>query len=112
MGFSRNLFSEFLILPYSPVVVLDIRREVMGPIIFRDKVEIRDRRRMEGRKNGLFPGVADRGKRKAGSEISIIRSRSQQIFFGQVPIKIFDPIDHGRVTLKRDLFLEPIVEYG
>jgi len=84
----------------------------MGPIILRDKVEIGDRSWMEGSKNGLFPGVADRGGRQAESEISVIRSGSQQVFFGQIPVKIFDPIDHGRVTLKRDLFLEPIVEYG
>jgi hypothetical protein len=93
-------------------MVFDIRREVMGPVILRNEVEIRDRGRMEGSKNGFFPGVADGGGRKTVPEISIIRSGSQQIFFGQIPVKIFNSINHGGVTLKRDLLFEAIVEYG
>jgi hypothetical protein len=110
--FSKISFSNFLIFPYGLVMVFNIGREIVGSVVFGNKVEIRNRSRIEGGKNGLFSRVTDRCGRKPALEISIIRSGSQQIFFGQIPVKILNSIDHGGVALKRDLLFQAIVEYG
>ena len=81
----------------------NISRKIMGPVIFRDEVEVGNRSGVEGSKNGIFSRVTDRCGGEPNKEVSVIGSGLQQMFFRQVSIKIFNSIDHGGVTLKRDL---------
>ena len=81
----------------------DVRRKEVGPIIFGDEIEVRNGSRVDRSQKGVFAWVTDRGGGKSRNEISVIRSGSHQIFFGQIPIKIFNSIDDGRIALKGNL---------
>ena len=81
----------------------DIRRKIVGPIIFGDEIEVENGSRVDGRQKGFFARVTDGGRRKSYHKISIVRSSPQQIFLSQIPIKIFNSINHGGITLEGDL---------
>jgi hypothetical protein len=61
--------------PYGSIMFFNIRRKIMGPVIFRDEVKVGDRGRGEGGQNRFFPWVADGCRREPIHEISIIRGR-------------------------------------
>jgi len=84
------------------MMVFDVRRKNMGPIIFGDEIEIGDRSRVNGSQKGVLSGVTDGGGGKSRHQIGVIRSRPHQMFFGQIPIKILNSIDHRGVALERD----------
>ena len=82
----------------------EITRKIVGPIVFGDEIEIRNGGRMDGSQKGVFTRVTDGCGRKSCNAIGVIRSGSQQVFFGQIPMKIFDSVDHGGIALKGNLF--------
>ena len=83
-------------------MVFNIRRKIVRPIVFGDEVKIRDRSRAERSKEGGFPRITDGGGRKPLNQISIVGGGSQEMFFGQIPIKALDSIDHCGVALERN----------
>jgi len=84
-------------------MLFDIRRKIVGPIIFRNEIEVGNRSRVDGRQKGYFARVTDGGGRQSNHEVGVVRSGSHQIFFSQISIKIFNSIDHGGITLEGDL---------
>ena len=102
-GFSETSFSWiFLVFPHRLIMSFDIRRKIVGPVVFRDEVEVGDRSWVKGSKDGVFSGVTNGCRGKAIHEIGIIRGGPQQIFLGQISIEIFDSIDHCGIALKGD----------
>ena len=52
----------------------DLRRKIMGPVVLRNEIKIGDRSGIEGSKNRIFSGVADRRGGKPAEEVGIVRS--------------------------------------
>ena len=75
----------------------------MGPIIFGNEIEVWNRSRVEGCQKGFLAGITDGGGRKSNGDVGIVRGFSEQVFFGQISIKIFNSIDHGGIALEGDL---------
>jgi ribosomal protein S28E/S33 len=90
----------------------DIRRKVMGPIVFGDEIEIRNRSRVKSSMERVLPWVTDGGRGKPVSDIGIIGGRPSQIFFGQISVKILNSIDHCRIALEGDLSFKTIMKNG
>ena len=84
-------------------MVVEIGRKVVRAIILGDEIEVRYRGRMDRSQKGVFTRVADGGRGKSRNKIGVIRSGSHEIFFGQIPIKISNSIDDGRIALKGNL---------
>ena len=93
-----------LISPNGLVMFFDVRREIVGPVVLGDEVEVGDRSRVEGSMDGVFSWVTDGCRGKPIHEIGIVRGRPQQIFFCQISIEIFDSIDHRWIALEGHLF--------
>jgi hypothetical protein len=60
----------------------DITGKIVGPIVFGDEIKIRNGSRADGSQQGVFSRVTDGGGRKSCDAIGVIRSGSQQMFFG------------------------------
>jgi len=101
-----------LISPHGLIVLSDIRRKTVGPVVLGDEVEVGDRSRVEGSMDGVFSRVTDGRRGKPIHEIGIIRGGSQHILFGQISVKVFDSIDHRGIALKGHPFFQTIVENG
>ena len=90
----------------------EISRKIVGPVVFGDEVEVGDRGGGEGSKDRVFSRITDGCGGESIHEIGIIRARTQQIFFGQISVKVFDSIDHRGIALKGHPFFQTIVENG
>jgi hypothetical protein len=62
-------------------VFFDVRREIVGPIIFRDEIEVWNGSGVDGRQKGFFAWVTDGSGRKPNHEIGVVRSSSKQMLF-------------------------------
>ena len=82
----------------------EVGRKKVGPIIFGDEIEVRYRGGMDRSQKGVFTRVANGGRGKSQNEIGVIRRGSHEIFFGQIPIKISNSINDGRIALEGDFF--------
>src|SRR4030042_5581977 len=92
----------FLIFPYGPIMFFDVRGEVVRSIVLGHEIDVRNGSGVDRRQKGIFAGVTDGCWRKSNHEISVVRSLSEQIFFGQIPIKILTSIDHSGIALERN----------
>src|SRR4030067_2682122 len=99
--FFKSIFPGriLLVLSYRALVFFKTLRKMMGSIIFRDEIEIGDRSGVEGSSDGFLSRIADGSWREPGKKVGMIWRRSEQMFFGQIAIKILDSIDDGGVTL-------------
>jgi hypothetical protein len=93
-------------------VCFDIRREKVGPIVFRDEIKIGNRSGVKGGKDGILPRITDGCGRKPGEKIGVVRSWLQQMLSGQISIKILNSVNDGGITLESDLFLQTVVKNG
>ena len=48
-----------LIFPHRLIMLFDTRREIVGPVVLGDEVEVGDRSRVEGGMDGVFSWVTD-----------------------------------------------------
>ena len=111
--FCQVIFSGiFLVFPHGSIVLFDVRRKIVRPVILGDEIEVGNRGWADGSQKGFSARITDRGGGKSGKQIGVIRSGPHQIFFGQISIKISYSIDHGGITLERDLLSETIVKHG
>jgi hypothetical protein len=72
----------FLIFPNRSIMFFDVRRKIVGPIIFGDEIEVWNGSRVDGRQKGFFAWVTDGSGRKPNNQIGVVRSSSKQMFFG------------------------------
>jgi len=84
----------------------------MGPIVFGNEIEVWDGSRMEGCQKGFLTGVADGGGREPEHKVGIVRGLTEQMFFGQISVKIFNSINHGGITLEGNISFQAIVKNG
>jgi len=82
----------------------EVGRKKVGPIIFGDEIEVRYRGRMDRSQKGIFARVANGSRGESGDKIGVIRRGSHEIFFGQIPIKISNSINDGRIALEGNFF--------
>jgi hypothetical protein len=71
-----------LVFPNSPIVLFDVRRKIVRPIIPRNEIKVRNRSGVDGGPKGLSARITDGARGKSGKEIGVIRSGCHQIFFG------------------------------
>ncbi len=84
----------------------------MRSVVLRDEVEIRRRQGIQGGTDRLCPGIGDRPGRQTGPPIGIVGTGMGEIFFAKISIESRQPIDHRRIALQGNMFLQPIMEYG
>ncbi len=81
--FVKLFFSGiFLVFPHGSIVLFDIRRKMVRPVVLRNEVKVRDGSRVDSGEEGVSSRVTDRGGGKSRKEIGVIRSGSHQVFFG------------------------------
>jgi hypothetical protein len=102
----------FLVFPNGSIMFFDIRRKIMRPVILGNEIKVRNRSGADGGQKGVPARVTDGSGGKSSQEIGVIRSGSQQIFSGQISIKMSYSIDDGGITLERDFLFQTIVKYG
>jgi hypothetical protein len=102
----------FLVFPNGSIMFFDIRRKIMRPIILGNEIKIWNRSGTAGSHKGVPARITDRSRGKSSPEIGVIRSGSQQIFFGQISIEISYSIDDGGIALEREVLFQTIVKYG
>ncbi len=101
---SESSFSlKFLIFPNGTIVFFDFGRKIVGPIVFGDEIEVRNRSGVERCPKRFLTGVTDGGGRKPNDEIGVVRSLFAQMFFGQISIEILNSVDHSGIALKGDV---------
>jgi hypothetical protein len=81
----------------------EVERKIVRPIIPGNEIKVRNRGRVDGSQKGIFARIADGGGGKSCNTIRVIRSGPRQIFSCQIPVEVFDSIDHGGITLKGNL---------
>ena len=84
----------------------------MGPIVSGNEIEVWNGSRVEGCQKGFLAGVTDGSGRKPDDEVGVVRGSPEQMFFGQISIKIFDSIDYGGIALEGNISFQAIVENG
>ena len=59
------------------MMVFDVRRKIVRPIVLGDKVEVRNTGRVEGSQNRVFSRVTYGSRRESLNEVGVIRGGCQ-----------------------------------
>jgi len=84
----------------------------MGPIIAGDKVQVVDRRRVQGCDKRCSAGIGYRAWGETSDEIGIIGRPLFHIPLSEIAVEVLDVVDNGGITAKRYPALQTIVKNG
>ena len=82
----------------------------MGAISLGNKIEVVRFGWGEDGLNSRESWVGNWARRQAGKKISVVRRGRTQMTAGQVPVKVRNAVDDGRITLERHILTESIVK--
>jgi len=100
---SFRLLPVSLIDVYRTVVFPDRFGKEMGAVILGDKVQVRNMGWKKGGSEGREAWVTDGAGRKPTNKVGIVRTRILEIPPPQLSSEALQPIDHGRITLQRNI---------
>src|SRR5713226_6206421 len=84
----------------------------MAPVVFRDKVQVLDRRRVYRRLDGLQARVRDGPRRQPPLHVSVEGGFLRQMGPLETAVEVGDAVDDSRIALQRQALLQAIMKYG